>query len=251
MDWQAGYDWLHLVLRWFHVMAAVSWIGSSLYFLYLGRLAARSEPDSVEAYGLSEPTARWLKREAALAWLSGVLLLVLLYFGAGVADLLQGLAAVALLAAGWFVYDRLWRARPAVAGPASVVLLILVVWGLSLAHGGRLLYVELGALLGTLMAGNVWYRIAPALAAQGGEAVWTLARERSAHNNYLVFPTVALMVSNHVPGVSASALGPAVLVLLIVAFVAARHGVAGRSARRWAFGGVLALLVAMIVMSGR
>ena len=235
-----AFEWSHYILRWFHVMGGISWVGSSLYFLYIGRVTAANEPAAVRGGGHVAATAGWFKRETALTWVSGVLLLLLLYF--------HYLSIPALVVA-WLVYDRLWLARRDVAAGVSAVLLALLVWGLGVYHGGRLLYIELGALLGTLMAGNVWFRIVPGLAAQADEKTWALARQRSAHNNYLVFPTVALMVSNHVPGVNASAYGAAVLALLVVAFGVARHVVAGRKRRLWALGGVLALLAAMVALT--
>jgi len=251
MSFDAAYDWSYLILRWFHVMAGISWIGSSLYLLYLGRLGARrSEPQVVRDGGLLEATAPWFKRETTLTWVSGVLLFFPLYFGFDGAGLLEAVPSVALFAAGWLVYDRLWLARPAVAGAASAVLLVLLVWGFSRLHDGRLLYIELGSLLGTLMAGNAWFRIAPALRAQCEEAAWALAAQRSAHNNYLIFPVVALMVVNHVPGIYASRYGAAVLVVLIGAFSIARHVVHGKERRAWALGGMLALLLAMMIMTG-
>jgi uncharacterized membrane protein len=244
------YDWSYLILRWFHVMAGISWIGSSLYLLYLGRLGARrSEPQVVRDGGLLEATAPWFKRETTLTWVSGVLLLFPLYFGLDAAGLLQSIPTLALFVAGWLVYDRLWLARPAVAGGVSAVLLVLVVWGFSLWHDGRLLYIEVGSFLGTLMAGNAWFRIAPALRAQCEEAAWARAVQRSVHNNYLIFPVVALMVVNHVPGIYASRYGAAVLVALIAAFGIARHIVHGKERRSWALYGMLALLAAMMFMT--
>lgn len=237
---ETAHDWSHLILRWFHVMAGISWVGSSLYFLYLGRVASSDEPAVVRGGSAAAATAGWFKRETALTWVSGLLLLLLVY---------QGFASIVLLAIGWLVYDRLWLAKPALAAVVSALLLAAAVWGLSLLYAGRLLYIELGALLGTLMAGNVWFRIVPGLAAQSDERTLALARQRSAHNNYLVFPVVVLMVSNHVPGVYASAYGPAILALLVVAFAAARHVVAGKRERLWALGCVLALLAAMVALS--
>lgn len=251
MDLQIANDWFHLILRWFHVMAGISWIGSSLYFLYLGRVSARrSEPEVVRAGGSLDAAARWFKRETVLAWVSGVLLLFFIYFGVDRGGLLGAVSSVALFAAGWIAYDRLWLARPAVAGAVSPVLLVLVVWGLSRFYDGAFLYIEVGSLLGTLMAGNVWFRIVPALRPESEEKLRALAGQRSAHNNYLIFPVVALMVVNHVPGIYSSGYSAAILVLLIAAYSIARHVVAGEKARAWALGAMLALLLAMMVMTG-
>lgn len=244
------FDWAHLILRWFHVMAAISWIGSSLFLLYLGRQGARrSEPQVVREAGLLQATAPWFKRESLLAWVSGVLLLFPLYFGLDGAGVLDAIPSLALFALAWLVYDRLWRANAAAAGTASAVLLVAAVWGLSLWHDGRQLYIELGSLLGTLMAGNIWFRIAPALAREGDAAAWTAAVQRSAHNNYLIFPVVALMLANHVPGIYGSRYGAAIIVVLIAAFAIARHVVHGKLRRAWALYGMLALLLAMMVMT--
>ena len=65
-------------------------------------------------------------------------------------------------------------------------------------------------------------------------------------NRHLVVDSA---MRTNVPGVYASAYGPAILALLVVAFAAARHVVAGRSERLWALGGVLALLAAMVALS--
>ena len=251
MDWQNGYDWLHLILRWFHVMAGISWVGSALYFQWFGRISARSEPDVVRATGAATDISHWFKRETALTWISGVLLLFLVYFSARIADVGHGVANLALLVLGWVVYDRLWRRRTAIAAGLSVVLLVGVAAGLGYFYGGRLVYVELGAILGTLMAGNVWLRIVPALKNPSSELHWALARQRSVHNSYLTFPVVALMLSSHVPAIQESRFGAVMLVLLVAAFIAARHVVVNGRGGRWALGLVLGLLTVMVVLTGR
>lgn len=251
MDWQNGYDWLHLVLRWFHVTGAITWVGSMLYFQWLGRITATSEPDAVRATGAAPKIAHWFKRETALTWVSGVLLLFLVYFSARIGDLGHGLANLVLLLLAWIVYDRLWRGRTAIAAGVSAVLLVCLAAGLSYFYGGRLVYVELGAILGTLMAGNAWLRIVPALADPSDESRWVLARQRSTHNSYLTFPVVALMLSSHAPAIQENGSGTAVLVLLVVAFIAARHVVVSGRAGRWALGAVIGLLVVMVFLTGR
>jgi uncharacterized membrane protein len=248
LAFDVAYDWAHLILRWFHVMAGISWIGSSLFLLYLGRQGARrSEPQVVRELGLLAETAPWFKRESRLTWLSGVLLLFPLYLGFDLAGVSNFIVIVVVLALGWILYDRLWRWN---AGGVSALLLAAAVWGLSRVHEDRLLYIELGSLLGTLMAGNVWFRIAPALAREGDAAAWAIAAQRSAHNNYLIFPVVALMVANHVPGIYGARYGAAILVILIAAFGIARHVVHGKLRRAWALYGMAALLAAMMLMTG-
>lgn len=251
VDGQNAYDWVHFILRWFHVTGAITWVGSMLYFQWVGRTTGGSEPDAVRATGAGPKIAHWFRRETALTWVSGVLLLFLVYFSARIAELGHGLANLALLAVGWLVYDRLWRGRTALALALSVVLLAGVAAGLGHFYGGRLVYLMLGALLGTLMAGNVWLRVVPALADPADEARLALARQRSTHNSYLTFPVVALMLSSHVPAVQESRLGPLVVVLLVAAFVAARHVVVNGRSGRWALWVVLGLLAAMVFLTGR
>lgn len=245
-----AYDWAHLVLRWFHVMAAISWLGSALYFQWYGRVFKSSEPDAVEQAGAGRQTAHWFRRETALTWLSGVILVFMTYFAAGLGDLAHGVGSVVAFGLAWHVYDRLWNGSRAVAAAASLVGLAALAWGFGELHGARLAYLETGALLGTLMAGNVWFRLAPALADPGDAARWALARERANHNSYLVFPTIALMLSPHVAGLTTRAPGPVVPVLLVAAFIAARHVVVNGRGRRWALAALVALLATMIVITG-
>jgi len=69
-------------------------------------------------------------------------------------------------------------------------------------------YLHVGAVLGTIMAANVWMRILPgqrrflAALAEGREPDKRLtdrAKFRSKHNTYLVIPVVMMMISNHYP----------------------------------------------------
>jgi uncharacterized membrane protein len=118
----------------------------------------------------------WFKWEALLTWISGVALLVLIYYLSGaylldpaVSSIGRGAATalgIALLVAGWAVYDGLWRSpladRTGVATAVSLVLLAAVTIALCRLLSGRAAYMHVGALLGTLMVANVWMRILPA-----------------------------------------------------------------------------------------
>src|SRR5215471_5432835 len=134
-------DWVHLLVRWLHVTAAVAWIGTSFYYIALDYhlLPAKSgDPDlagevweihgggfyRVEKYRVAPRTLpsplHWFKWEAYTTWLSGFALLIVLYYAnantylvdKNVADIppLGAVAiSVALLAIGWLVYDGLSR----------------------------------------------------------------------------------------------------------------------------------------------
>ena len=154
--------------------------------------------------------------------MSGVALLTLLYWtgGAtlmidpGVARLSAGQAAaigVGTLAVGWIAYDGIWRALgrfERVATGLSIALLATVVWGLTHVLSGRAAFIHVGAVLGTCMAGNVAMHIIPSqrrlvAATREGRpqdvAVSKHAKQRSIHNNYMTFPLLFTMLSNHFP----------------------------------------------------
>lgn len=163
----------------------------------------------------------WFRWEAAVTWLSGMALLAIVYYAGGalvddtVADisLRTGIGiGLGLLLAAWFVYDLLWRSplgqSEVVAACVSFILLVGVGFGLSKVLSGRAAYMHVGALMGTLMAANVWLRILPAQrrlieAAPGGKkpdaALAIQAKFRSKHNTYMAVPVVFIMLSNHFP----------------------------------------------------
>jgi len=189
-------EWLHLVLRWTHVLAAVSWIGNSFYFMWLDRsLEKPANPDETVdgtlwmvhsggfyhvqkrrlAAGGVPPVLHWFKWEALLTAVSGLALLFLVYhWGSIVVDTGESTLsawaalgiAVGFFVVAWVVYDRLWLSplatRPAVAILISYVLLVAATWGLRHIYTGRATYLHVGAVLGMIMVTNVWNRILPA-----------------------------------------------------------------------------------------
>ena len=193
-------DWLHLILRWTHVIAAIMWIGDSFLFMWMDRaLHAPTRPREGEvagelwlvhsggfyevvkrrrlAPGEMPETLHWFKWEAYTTWLSGIFLLGVFYFlGRGIylldparpgLGLGAGIAiAIGFLVAGWFVYDALWNSplarRPGFAALVSLTLIALAAYALTHLFSGRAAYVLLGATLGTIMAGNVSEVIVPA-----------------------------------------------------------------------------------------
>ena len=234
-------DWLNLLTRWLHVIAGIVWIGSSFYFIALdNHLRPPKDADKgiggeaweihgggfyqVQKYKvapevLPEPL-HWFKWEAYTTWLSGFALLVVLYYlhanefmiDKSVADLspIEAiLISVGLLAASWLVYDALCRAldsRPLVLAATLLALITLAAWGISHLFSGRATYIQIGAMIGTMMVGNVFFVIIPAhwelvRAKQAGrdpDPRWNArGKQRSVHNNYLTLPVVFAMLSNH------------------------------------------------------
>src|ERR671936_3092222 len=138
-------EWLDLLVRWLHVIAAIAWIGSSFYFIALDnhlRPPAGVEDAErgvggeaweihgggfyhVQKYRVAPPTLPerllWFKWEAYTTWLSGFALLVVLYYlnastylvdpqVADVSDWMAVAISIGLLVAAWAVYDVLCRA---------------------------------------------------------------------------------------------------------------------------------------------
>lgn len=232
-------EWLNLLARWFHVFAGILWIGTTYYFTWLdARLreeeAAGGDEEAqvwmVHSGGFyivekrKRPGAHplhWFRWEAALTWLSGFLLLALVYYLGGalvdadVRDLSPG-AAVGLslgaLVLAWVVYDLLAQSPLAQSERAFAVvgyaLSVAATLALTRLFSGRAAYLHVGAMFGTIMAANVWMRILPAqrrmiAATKRGEqfdqSLAARAKLRSKHNTFLVVPAVFTMISNHFP----------------------------------------------------
>jgi uncharacterized membrane protein len=263
-------DWLNLLTRWLHVVAGIVWIGSSFYFIALdNHLRPPKDPrDAEEGVGgetweihgggfynikkyLVAPrvlpeTLYWFKWEAYTTWLSGFALMIVLYYlnantyliDKSVADLSAGEAvaiSVGLLAAAWIVYDllcRLLAARPLVLAFVLLVLITVAAWGIGHLFSARAMYLQVGAMLGTMMVGNVFFVIIPAhwelvRAKQAGRepdpAANARAKLRSVHNNYLTLPVVFTMLSNHFPFTYGHSYAWLILVVLLVIGAWVRH----------------------------
>jgi uncharacterized membrane protein len=263
-------DWLNLLTRWLHVIAGIVWIGSSFYFIALdNHLRPTRDPrDAEEGVGgeaweihgggfykikkyLVAPrvlpeTLHWFKWEAYTTWLSGFALMIVLYYlnadtylvDKSVADLSTGEAvviSVALLGAAWIGYDvlcRLLATRPLVLAAVLLALVTLASWGVSHLFSGRAAYLQIGAMLGTMMVGNVFFVIIPAhwelvRAKRAGREPDPAANERaklrSVHNNYLTLPVVFTMLSNHFPFTYGHSYAWLILVVLLVIGAWVRH----------------------------
>jgi uncharacterized membrane protein len=292
-------EWLSFLARWLHVVAGIAWIGTSFYFIALDYklLAPRERDDAergvrgeawevhgggfyqVQKYRVAPPELPerllWFKWEAYTTWLSGfALLIVLYYFNAGtylidksVADLGQGEAiaiSVGLLVVAWVVYDglcRLVRNEVVLAG-LLLGLTTLAAWGCSRLFSGRAEYIQVGAMLGTMMAGNVFFVIIPAQwelirAKEAGRepdpAPGIRAKQRSVHNNYLTLPVLFAMLSNHFPSTYGHSYSWLILMALMVIGAWIRHFFNLRHAGRtvWAIPVTAALAIAGVAVAIR
>jgi uncharacterized membrane protein len=185
----------------------------------------------------------WFKWEAAMTWLSGTLLIALTYYVGGLLvepEMSYGVgvgAGVGVILGGWIVYDLLARTPLAkneiVFAVFGLAALVAISYFLRRYLSTRAAYIHVGAMVGTIMAANVWMRILPAqrrmlAAAKEGKTIPAeiAARgpQRSRHNTYMVVPLVFIMISNHYPQISyGNDYSPIILgVVIVVGWVAAR-----------------------------
>ena len=286
---------LDLVARWVHVIAGIMWVGNSLLFNWLDRslLPATAPGQTKKPIGsiwllhsggfyyvektlldgdkLPAPL-HWFKWQAYTTWISGALLLVVVYYASGrstledpgVANLSHGKAVaigITAIVLGRIIYDIMQRAAesaPVVATGIWMVALTTISIALTQLLSGRAAFLHVGAMLGTIMAGNVSSTIVPSQHAlvksvqeggRGDPALSDKAKRVSIHNNYFTFPVIALMVSNHFPGIYASRYSWLLLLVIVAGGVAVRHFLN----IRWTFtswkpalaGSIAATLIAM------
>jgi uncharacterized membrane protein len=235
-------EWLNLGVRWFHVFAGILWVGQTYYFTWLDGQFAKVEKEGVggtplsvwmvhsggfysvekqKSLGVGPGHVRWFRWEALLTWLSGVLLLLLVYYRSSglldldVADISQGRGigiGLAVLVGGWLVYDVAARSFLTKSEGMFAVFCLgmtaAISWGLLHVFSARAAYIHIGGMFGTIMTANVWMRILPAqrrmiAAAAAGEKFDAMlgaqAKLRSKHNTFMAVPVVFLMISNHFP----------------------------------------------------
>lgn len=239
-------EWLNLILRFAHVITGIAWIGASFYFVWLdnhleqppswksdqgigGDLWAIHGGGFYEIAKYRHAPAKmpqllhWFKWEAYATWLTGFgLLSLMFYVGAdiylidpGVAQLTQTqaiLIGLGVIAGGWIVYDLLCRTKLAEHGLVLGLILMALAtglsYGLSETFSARGAFIHVGTVIGTIMAGNVFFIIMPSQRAlvtsvEQGEPVdpsWgARAKLRSTHNTYATLPLVFIMISNHYP----------------------------------------------------
>ena len=264
-------DWLDLAFRWFHVTAAIVWIGTSFYFVALDQHLhePREEADRergvggesweihgggfyrIEKFRVTPPAIpeplHWYKWEAYTTWVSGFALFAALYYlqprtylidrsVAAISPAVAIGASIALLVVAWVVYDLLCRTvgRRSEAALAVCVLALVVATAYGVSHllAPRAAYLQIGAMLGTIMVANVFFVIIPAhweliRAKNAGRepdpAAGMRGKQRSVHNNYLTLPVLFAMLSNHFAFTYTHAHAWLVLVCLMVIGAAIRH----------------------------
>ena len=192
-------------------------------------------------------TLHWFKWQNFTTWATGICLLIVVYYMDGaaflvdpslhdVSPLVSISISISALIVAWIVYDGIWRTlgdgNPRAATVLSIALLFASIYGFTLVFSGRGAYIETGVLIGTLMTGNVWMIIVPSQRAlieatkSGKEQDASLsvaAKQRSIHNNYLTFPLLFIMVSNHFSGATTHHLNWLILIAVIIGGAGVRH----------------------------
>lgn len=259
-------EWLNLSVRWVHMITGVAWIGASFYFVWLENNLNRANPRDglsgdlwaihgggiyhLEKYKLAPPkmpeNLHWFKWEAYFTWMSGIALLCLVFYWQPTLYLLkpgstltgfEGVTiGVASLIAAWFIYDFLCDSplgkHPALLGLVLFILVIAACFGFSQVFSGRGAYLHTGAIIGTIMVGNVFRIIMPAQRQLVAAIEANTTPDpvlpakgllRSRHNNYFTLPVLFIMISNHFPSTYGSEYNWLILAGIAIAAVLIRH----------------------------
>ena len=242
IDTDMALEWAAMLARWVHVIAGICWIGSSFYFMALDaelkpnpRLDPRVKGEAWQVHGggfyhmqkftvapeFMPKELTWFKWESYSTWIFGFLLLCLTYFShasiylidpevADISPMLAVAIGVGSLAAGWLIYTGLCRSpvgkRQGALALSGFVLLMATIYFYTHIFSGRGAFILIGALVGSIMVGNVFFIIIPnqrktvaaLIAGQTPNAIWGYeAKQRSTHNNYLTLPVIFIMLSGH------------------------------------------------------
>ena len=278
-------EWLGILLRWIHVITAIMWIGDSLLFMWLDNHMYEDPEKRPYVTGITwlihggsyytvekrplkagklPPRLRWFWMEATGTWFSGFLLLMMVYWlsassymvDPGVRQLTGGQAvaiSIGSIVGSWVVYDILWRTplrhRTLLCSALTLALLLGLDWLLTHTLSGRAAFLQMGAVMASLMAFNVWTHIIPPQrkmyqSAAGGDLVdHSLAKHaktRSTHNTYFTFPVIFLMLSNHFGGIFGHPQNWLLMALFIIFGAGMRHFFLVGTTRAGKFAGALA-----------
>ena len=287
-------EWLNFLGRWFHMIVGIAWIGASFYFIWLdSHLRTPRYPEEADRLGLSGEVwalhgggfyraqkfkiappempdpLHWFKWEAYTTWLSGMFLMVLIYYVqadvylidqrvANLTHMGAVLLGLVFLALGWIIYDVLCRTALSKNEPVFAAILFvlsgLAAYLLCSFFSGRGAFIHFGAMLGTIMAANVFFVIMPGqremVKAKAENRVpdpkhAANGKLRSVHNTYFTMPVLFVMISNHYALFTNHKYNWAVLMAIALAGVLIRLYFTFKhrgNHRPWLFGGGLLIL---------
>lgn len=287
-------SWLEFAVRWLHVITGIAWIGSSFYFIALDlglhrdrNLASGADGEEWQVHGggfyhiqkyLVAPNQMpgdlvWFKWESYWTWISGFVLLVLVYYfghafylvDPDVLDL-AGWQAILIsflsLTVGWIAYDFLCKSKLGESTTGLMILLYIIIVVMAYFYtsvfSGRAALLHLGAFTATIMTANVAMIIIPnqkvvvadLLAGRKPDPKYgKIAKQRSTHNNYLTLPVLFMMLSNHYPLAFASEYNWIIASLVFLMGVTIRHFFNSMHARHgrpywtWAVTAILFIII--------
>ena len=263
-------DWLSLIVRWLHLITGIAWIGASFHFVWLDN-SLQEPPDwkkekgikgdlwsihgggiyEFNKYALAPPswpaTLHWSKWEAYTTWITGIFLIVAVYYVQAQSYLVGPdnwisepttaiFASVGFVGLGLGFYEIAVRSplkhNGSVFAVVIVVYLGLLCWLSTRLFSDRAAYMHIGAVMGTIMAGNVFLGIIPAQksfvkAVEAGfepdAELAAFAKLRSTHNNYFTLPVLFCMISNHYPFLYGHQYNWVILVYVMGVMAYARH----------------------------
>lgn len=261
-------QWLNLLVRWFHIIVGIMWIGASFYFVFLENNLNRTKGVRdelagnlwaihgggfyyLEKYKVAPEKIpedlHWFKYEAYLTWISGFLLLWIVYYmnpagfliDPSVADISVATAiliGVGTLIVGWLVYDFMCKSKlieyPYLFVLTGIILLTALSIFLTSIFSSRAAFIHVGGVIGTIMVANVFFIIIPSQksvvrAALSGEnpdvRLGKKALQRSMHNNYFTLPVIFTMIAHHFPGTIGHEHNWLVLMGIIIASAGIKH----------------------------
>ena len=290
-------DWFSVIVRWLHLITGIAWIGASLHFAWLDNSLEEPDEDkkaqgikgdlwaihgggiyNFNKYALAPPTwpsvLHWSKWEAYTTWITGSLLMVAVYYlqaqsylvgsGKWIVDPNVAIAAsVGYLLSGMLVYEALVRSplrhQAMLFAGLLAVFIGLQCWLATKLFSDRAAFLHVGALMGTIMAGNVFLGIIPAQkkfvaavhAGQGPDpAPAAFAKQRSMHNNYFTLPVLFCMISNHYPFLYGHSYNWVILIAIIAITAYARHFFNQRNRGIVDYSILVKAFVAFILLSG-
>jgi uncharacterized membrane protein len=237
-------EWLNIVVRVMHITFGIAWIGASFYFVFLENALNRTENVRdelagnlwavhgggfyyLEKYKVAPKTIpkhlHWFKYEAYFTWVSGFAMLFIIYYFNASAMLIDtnvmkltatqaiGISIGSFIVA-WLLYDllckTLFRKKPLLFALTGIIILIGFAYFYSHVFSGRGAFIHFGAMIGSIMVGNVFFVIIPSQKAMVNAAKKGVLPDaqkgknalfRSLHNNYFTLPVLFVMVSNHFP----------------------------------------------------
>ena len=248
------------------MITGVAWIGASFYFVWLENNLNRVNPGDglagdlwaihgggiyhLQKYKLAPPSMpehlHWFKWEAYFTWMSGITLMMLVFYlhptlyliapGSDMAPEAAIIIGASSLVLGYMVYHLLCDSplgkAPVLLSLVLFMLLVAAGYGFSTIFSGRAAYLHVGAIIGTIMVGNVFFTIMPAQRAlvkaieEGRTPDPALPAKgllRSRHNNYFTLPVLFIMISNHFPSTYGNQYNWLILAGIAVIAVMVRH----------------------------